>query len=89
MCVKWLVYCACCNKYIYMHAFKHCGEEKCKVVGNLVLPQSYCDLCIENGCRSTNKKCNQKELKRRFTTMKLASEYNYNIGINKKRYIEE
>jgi hypothetical protein len=82
MCFKWLIYCDCCNDFIYMHTFKHCCDEKCTVVKNDILLQSYCDLCIENGCRSTKVKCVEKKLTLKYETLKTDQELNYNRGAN-------
>jgi len=82
MCNKWIVYCACCNDFIYLLTFKNCGIEECTIVDNTILLQSYCDLCILNGCRNVKQKCVEKELNLKFTTMKTAAEMNYNRGTN-------
>jgi hypothetical protein len=72
-----------------MHSFKHCGEENCIIIGNIILPQSYCDLCTGNGCRSAREKCCKQKLILKFTSLKTDLEYNYKRAINRKRSFEE
>lgn len=86
MCNKWIVYCGCCKDFIYLLTFKHCGVEECTSVSNVILLQSYCDLCIANGCRNAKEKCVEKELTLKFCTIKTAVEMNYNRGVNIKRH---
>jgi|688.fasta_scaffold347808_1 hypothetical protein len=82
MCFKWLVYCNCCKDFIYMHTFKHCGVDMCTLVYNDILPQSYCNLCIGNGCRNSLEKCVSKDLVLQFNTIKTPFEMNFNRGGN-------
>jgi hypothetical protein len=82
MCFKWLVYCNCCKDFIYMQTFKHCGEDMCTLIYNDILLQSYCDLCIGNGCRNSIEKCSNKNLVLKFNTMKTHTEMNFNRGTN-------
>lgn len=82
MCNVWTCYCDCCNDFQYLHTFRHCSKEQCVTAKHTVVPKSYCDLCIQNGCKDFKGKCVEEELDLRYDKMKSSEFFNLHRGRN-------